>query len=102
VRRLLGFLFSTPPYWPPLELFGWKEHGEKLNQLSRAGSWDEMTRIVSDEMLDAFSPSARYGEIGEVLREWYGGLSDWITFPMPEAPGRDSGVARALRAIRGA
>jgi hypothetical protein len=61
-----------------------------------------MTRIVSDEMLDAFSPSARYGEIGEVLREWYGGLSDWITFPMPEAPGRDSGVARALRAIRGA
>jgi hypothetical protein len=102
VRRLFSFLFSTPPYWPPLELFGWKERGERLNELSRAGRWDEMTRIVSDEMLDAFSPSARYGEIADVLREWYGDLTDWITFPMPEAPARDSGVSRALRALRGA
>jgi len=101
VRRLFGFLFSTPPYWPPLELFGWKERGEKLNELSRAGSWDAMTEIVSDEMLDAFSPCARYDEIAEVLRAWYGDLTDWITFPMPEDPARDSGAARALRALRG-
>jgi probable F420-dependent oxidoreductase len=102
VRRLFGFLFSTPPYWPPLELFGWKERGEKLNELSRAGRWDAMTEIVSDEMLDAFSPCARYGEIAPVLREWYGDLTDSITFPMPEDPARDSAAAGALRALRGA
>jgi len=102
VRRLFGFLFSTPPYWPPLELFGWKERGEKLHELSRANRWDEMTREVSDEMLDAFSPSGRFEEIADVLRERYGGLSDWITFPMPEDPGGDSAVSAVLRALRGA
>jgi probable F420-dependent oxidoreductase len=102
VRHLFGFLFSTPPYWPPLELFGWKERGERLNELSRAGRWDAMTEVVSDEMLDAFCPCARYDEIAEVLGSWYGDLTDRITFPMPEARERDSAVAGALRALRGA
>jgi hypothetical protein len=61
-----------------------------------------MAEVVSDEMLDAFAPSGRYGEIADVLREWYGGLSDWIAFPMPEDPGADPAVAAALRALRGA
>ena len=102
VRRLFGFLFSTPPYWPPLELFGWKERGEKLHELSRANRWDAMAEVVSDEMLDAFAPSGRYAEIADVLREWYAGISDWITFPMPEDPGGDSAVSEVLQALRGA
>jgi len=102
VRRLFGFLFSTPPYWPPLELFGWKERGEKLHELSRAGRWDEMAREVGDEMLDAFAPSGRFEEIADVLRARYAGLTDWITFPMPEDPGGDSAVSEVLQALRGA
>jgi len=102
VRRLFGFLFSTPPYWPPLELFGWKERGGKLHELSRANRWDAMPEVVTDEMVDAFAPSGRYAEIADVLREWYGGLTDSITFPLPDDPGRDSGLAGALRALRGA
>ena len=102
VRRLFGFLFSTPPYWPPLELFGWKARGEKLHELSRANRWDEMTREISDEMLDAFSPSGRLEEIAEVMRSRYAGLTDWITFPMPEDPAGDAAVSEVLRALRGA
>src|SRR5262249_27487215 len=102
VRRLFGFLFSTPPYWPPLELFGWKERGEKLHELSRAGRWDEMAREAGDEMRDGFARSGRFEEIADVLRSRYGGLTDWITFPMPGAPAGDSAVAGALRALRGA
>jgi probable F420-dependent oxidoreductase len=100
VRRLLGFLFSTPPYWPPLELFGWKARGERLHELSRAGRWDAMPEVVSDAMLDAFAPSAPYAEIAGVLREWYEGVTDWITFPLPEDPARDAGVALALAGLR--
>ena len=102
VRRLFGFLFSTPPYWPPLELFGWKDRGERLHALSRAGRWDEMAQEVGDEILDAFSPSGRLDEIADVLRSRYAGLTDWITFPMPEDPGGDSAVSEVLRALRGA
>ena len=102
VRRLFGFLFSTPPYWPPLELFGWKQRGEKLHELSRAGRWDEMTDLVSDEMLDTFATSAPYAEVADVLRERYASLTDWITFPVPADPAHDASAARAIRALHGA
>jgi probable F420-dependent oxidoreductase len=102
VRRLFGFLFSTPPYWPPLELFGWKQRGEKLHELSRAGRWDEMTDLVSDEVLDTFATCAPYAEIADVLRERYASLTDWITFPVPADAAHDASAARAIRALRGA
>jgi probable F420-dependent oxidoreductase len=101
VRRLFGFLFSTPPYWPPLDLFGWRPRGERLHELSKAGRWDAMAEVVSDEMLDAFAPSGPYEAIAGVLREWYGGVADALAFPMPEDPGRDAAVGATLRALRG-
>jgi probable F420-dependent oxidoreductase len=30
VRELLTFLYSTPAYWPSLDLFGWRETGEAV------------------------------------------------------------------------
>ena len=100
-RQLLGFLYSTPAYWPSLDLFGWRERGERLHALSRAGSWDAMGDVVSDEMLETFVPSARYGEIPDLLRERYAALTDWLTFPMPEDPARDPEASRAIAALQG-
>ena len=100
VRQLLTFLYSTPSYWPSLELFGWKERGQKLHELTRRGAWGEMAGIVDDPMLDTFAPTGRYGEIADVLTEWYAGLTDWITFPMPDDPGRDADAARVIARLR--
>ncbi len=100
-RRTLAFLYSTPAYWPSLESHGWHERGERLHALSREGRWEEMDAVVDDAMLDAFVPSAPYGEIAAVLREWYGGLSDWIAFPMPEDAADDGAAAAAVAELRG-
>ena len=100
VRRHLGFLFSTPAYWPSLELFGWRERGERLHALTREGRWDEMLSLVDEAMLDAFAPSAAYGEIAELLGEWYGGLTGWIPFPVPADPGHDAEAARAIARLQ--
>jgi probable F420-dependent oxidoreductase len=99
-RELLAFLYSTPSYWPSLELFGWRERGEELHRLSRAGRWAELPGQVDDEMLETFAPAAPYPEIAGVLRDWYAGLSDWIAFPMPEDPSEDAEVARVITALR--
>jgi probable F420-dependent oxidoreductase len=99
-RQLLAFLYSTPAYWPSLELFGWQERGERLHALSREGSWAAMADVVSDEMLDTLVPSARYAEISDLLRERYVGLTDWLTFPLPEDPARDPEATRAIAALR--
>lgn len=100
VRQLLSFLYSTPSYWPSLELFGWRERGEKLHELTRRGAWGEMAGIVDDAMLDTFSPTGSYAEIADVLLEWYGELTDWITFPMPADPAHDADAARVIAQLR--
>jgi probable F420-dependent oxidoreductase len=100
-RELLAFLYSTPAYWPSLELFGWKGRGEQLHRLTREGKWDAMTAVISDEMLDEFVPTAPYAEIGALLRERYGDLATRITFPMPDDPALDPEAAKAIAALRG-
>ena len=100
VRQMLTFLYSTPSYWPSLELFGWKDRGERLHQLTREGRWDDMGGVVDDAMLDVFAPTGRYAEIADVLAEWYRDLTDWITFPVPANPDRDADVAKVLDRLR--
>jgi len=99
-RQLLGFLYSTPAYWPSLDLFGWREKGERLNALSRDGQWDAMMDCVSDEMLDTFVPTASYAEIPDLLRDWYAEFTSWITFPMPTDPAWDAEAAEVIAALR--
>ena len=99
-RPLLGFLYSTPAYWRSLELYGWRDRGERLRELSRANRWGEMSAVVTDEMLEAFVPTASYAGVAELLRDRYEGLSDWITFPMPDDPAHDSSCRNAIAALK--
>lgn len=100
-RGLLGFLYSTPSYWPSLELFGWQDRGEQLLQMTREGNWQDMPKIIDDEMLDQFVPSATYGDIADLMRERYEGLSTMINFPLPDSPDDDAEAARAIAALQG-
>ena len=100
IRRLLAFLYSTPVYWPSLELFGWRERGERLHLLTREGCWQEMEGVITGEMLDTLVPSATYADIAAVLEGWYGGLTDRITFPMPDDPSADTEATMVVRQLR--
>ena len=59
-----------------------------------------MKGVVDDEMLDTFSPTGTYDEIADVLAEWYGDLTDWILFPMPDETARDPDAAKVLDRLR--
>jgi probable F420-dependent oxidoreductase len=99
-RELLTFLYSTPAYWPSLELFGWRAVGERLHRQTREGKWGEMAGAISDEMLDALVPAAPYAEIASVVREAYGGLATRVNFPLPADPADDALAARAIAELR--
>jgi len=101
VRQLLAFLYSTPAYWPSLELFGWKDRGEQLHALTRKGAWGEMPAVVDDAMLETFALCARYDAAAELARDRYSELSSWITFPMPADPAQDGEASRAIAGLRG-
>lgn len=101
-RSMLGFLYSTPAYWPSLELFGWQERGQQLLDMTRAGRWERMREVVTDEMLARFVPRGTYGDIAAVYRERYGGLTRRVTFPIPDDPADDARVAEVIRQLQAA
>jgi probable F420-dependent oxidoreductase len=100
IRELLGFLYSTPAYWRCLDVFGWGEVGRTLHEHSLAGRWPEMSKALSDDMLDTLVPQGTYAEIAPILHRWYGGLADCITFPVPEAEEDDELARAVIEALR--
>ena len=99
-RNMLGFLYSTPAYWASLELFGWQGRGQQLQDMTRAGNWQDMPGIITDEMLEKFVPRGTYDTIAGVFRERYAGLTRRITFPMPEDPADDKLAAQAVACMK--
>ena len=100
VRELLTFLYSTPAYWPSLELYGWKDVGERLHALTREGKWEEMAGALDDTMVDTLAPQGRYDEIASVIESQYGGLAGRLNFPLPDDPADDEAAAQAIAALR--
>jgi probable F420-dependent oxidoreductase len=101
-REYLGFLYSTPQYWPTLDLHGWRAVGERLRALVRAGRWQEMPATLGDEILDTLVPAGTYEEIAPVLHERYGGVPAAITLRLPEDSAADTAVRRLIAALTGA
>lgn len=99
-RELLGFLYSTPAYWPALEIFGRREIGERLHAMTREGKWAEMPRLIDDELLEEIIPSGTYDEIADILIARNRGLATQITFPMPDDPAEDGRTAEVIAALR--
>ena len=79
VRAQLGFYASTPTYRAVLSHHGWDRVGEELSTLARERRFDDLPRLVTEPMLDAFVTRSRtYAELGQKLRERYDGVLDRI------------------------
>ena len=95
VRKRVGFYGSTPSYWPVLELHDQLELGQKLNALSKAGKWDEMTAAVSDDVAEMFCARGRHDEIAPAIGEHFGGLVDSIAVD-PDVPAETISAIQAI------
>jgi probable F420-dependent oxidoreductase len=104
VRKQLAFYGSTPAYRGVFELHGWGDLQPELNSLSRAGEWDEMAELISDEVLDAFAIVAPVEEVGEQIMRRFGGVVDRFSFYSPDQDDKDywRDVLVALRAAQAA
>ena len=81
VRQRIGFYGSTPAYWPVLEAHGLEDLGLELNALSKTGRWDEMTQLISDDLVHEFAAVGTFEEISARISEHFGGLIDCISLP---------------------
>ncbi len=78
MRQHVGYYASTPAYRPVLDLHGWGDLQTSLYECSNAGRWDEMARLVDDDVLDALTIVCTPDELAGRVAERYGGLVDRI------------------------
>jgi probable F420-dependent oxidoreductase len=86
VRMRIGFYGSTPSYWPVFEVHGLQDLGLKLNEMSKKGQWDEMTKEISDDVVHLFAAVGRHDELVGALTGRFGGMTDIVGLPEDTPP----------------
>ena len=79
VKQQISFYASTSAYRGVLELHDW-DFGDRLLALSKAGEWDAMTDVISDDVLDQVAVVAPLDELGGAIRDRYGHRLDRFGF----------------------
>ncbi|MYD08495.1 MAG: TIGR03617 family F420-dependent LLM class oxidoreductase [Chloroflexi bacterium] len=85
-KSQIAFYASTPSYQPVLALHGWQDLTRQLNTLLRRNRWEDMHKLISDEMLEQFAIVAPPDELPYKLRERYQGLLDRAGYYFPFEP----------------
>ena len=101
-RKQLAFYGSTPAYLPTLACHGWEGvHGE-LNRLSKEGRWDDMTNLISDEILEQIAVVGERREIAGKLRARLDGIADSVSITHNRCPdpGHWADIVRELTQSR--
>jgi probable F420-dependent oxidoreductase len=73
VKQMISFYASTRTYQPMMQLHGWGDLVPALHALSREGKWEAMADLITDEMVDTFTISSLYGDMGRSLRQRWAG-----------------------------
>ncbi|HEX7166743.1 MAG TPA: LLM class F420-dependent oxidoreductase [Acidimicrobiales bacterium] len=83
VRGQISFYGSTPAYRPVLEVHGWGDLQTELNALSKQGRWEDMSNLITDDILETFAVVADVDDVPARLRERYDGVIDRLSFYFP-------------------
>jgi probable F420-dependent oxidoreductase len=103
-RRQIAFYASTPAYRPVLEFHGWGALGDELARLARSDRperWDEMARLIDEEVLGVFAVIAEPERVAAAIRDRFAGLVDRISmyFTYPPAGVDVAAVMHELRHV---
>ena len=96
-RAELAFLYSTPAYRRQLEDFGLAAVGEALSEMAHRREWGELANHLTDEVMNRVVPQGTYQEIPDILAQWYAGLCDGLSLPVPADDEHDSALAELVQ-----
>jgi len=71
-RARLSFYATTPSYLPAFEHMGLSDLANEARVLSKAQRWEELPRLISDDVLHQFVIVGTYDKIGRKLLERFG------------------------------
>ena len=77
-----------------MEVQGFQDLGLWLHEMSLKQQWDQMTDLITDEILDAFALVGGYSEIPGLMKERFDGQLDEIVFNAVSPGSPDEAEAR--------
>jgi probable F420-dependent oxidoreductase len=89
-RKQIAFYGSTPAYRNVLDLHGWGDLHTELHRLSKEGRWDDMGKLVDDDVLGAFAVVAPLAEVADALRARCAGVIDRVMPAFPPGLSEDA------------
>jgi probable F420-dependent oxidoreductase len=96
VRQQISFYASTRTYKIVLDMHGWGDVAQRLNDKAAKGEWASMAKEITDEMLDVYTVSGNFDNIHDKVIERYDGLLDRLAFYHPYRAGTDDAEWRKL------
>ncbi|MFN8473050.1 MAG: TIGR03617 family F420-dependent LLM class oxidoreductase [Anaerolineae bacterium] len=87
VRRQIAFYASTPTYKSVLDIHGWGWVSAELGELAIRQKWDEMSSLISDDMLEVYAVQGRWADLPGMIKRRYGGLVSRVMYYMGFEPG---------------
>ena len=101
-KKQIAFYCSTRSYSKILEVHGFEELGVWLHEMSLNQQWDQMTELITDEILDTFALVGGYSEIPGLMKERFDGLIDEVVFNA-EGPGgaHDAVLKKVIGGLHG-
>ncbi len=99
-RRLLSFYGSTPAYRPVLEVHGWGDLQPELNAMSKQGRWEDMARLIDDDVLHTIAACGTPKQVASHIRDRVDGVSDRVCLYQPGPIAVDS-LSEIIDALRG-
>jgi probable F420-dependent oxidoreductase len=95
-RRRVSFYGSTRTYHGVFEAHGWTDIGPRLHEMSLKGQWDEMPKVVPDDVLEQFVVAGTYDQIVRLIKERFGGICTRISLALPLHTPEDEERATAM------
>jgi alkanesulfonate monooxygenase SsuD/methylene tetrahydromethanopterin reductase-like flavin-dependent oxidoreductase (luciferase family) len=83
VKQQIAFYASTRTYSGVLEVHGWGDTSNRLNEKAAKGDWAGMADEITDEMLEVYAVTGKYDEIAGKVKAKYEGYLDRVAFYFP-------------------
>jgi len=96
LKQHIAFYASTRTYHTVLRFHGWEEIGLQLHQLVRDGKWQELPKLITDEMLAEWAVIATYDRLAAVVRARCDGIFSTVLLDLPGALARDEDRVRSI------
>ncbi len=89
VGQQAAFYASTPTYAPVMDLHGWSDVREELSALVARKRWDQISGLVTPEMVDAFAIVSSWDDLPQRIHDKYDGILDRVTLYIPFDPSQN-------------